>query len=47
MPDTVVARLVVISVEVDTCIAFVERTVRELEVGDQVRGVLSDQFAVR
>jgi hypothetical protein len=47
MPDTVVARLVVISVEFETCIAFVTQTVRELEVGDQVRGVISDQFAVR
>ena len=47
MPDTVVARMVVISVESEISVAFVTQTVRELEVGDHVRGVLSDQFAVR
>jgi len=47
MPDTVVARMVVISVEFETCVAFVTETVRELEVGDQVRGVVADRYAVR
>ena len=47
MPDTVVARMVVISVDFETCAAFVTHTVRELEVGDQVRGVVADRYAVR
>ncbi|MEE2673488.1 MAG: LysM peptidoglycan-binding domain-containing protein [Myxococcota bacterium] len=47
MPDTVVARMLVISVEPQTCVAFVTQTVRELEVGEHVRSVTNGQFAVR
>ena len=48
MPDTVVAQLVVISVEPESAVAFVTQTVRELEIGDGVRGVLlEDRLALR
>ena len=47
MPDTVVAQMVVISVESATCVAFVTQTVRELEVGDHVRSVTTGHLAVR
>lgn len=42
MPDTVVAELVVIGVEPETSIAYITETDRELEVGDDVRGVMAD-----
>jgi hypothetical protein len=48
MPDTVIASLVVISVEPEVSVAFITETDRELEVGDGVRGVMAeDQLAVR
>ena len=47
MPDSVMASMVVISVEAETCVAFVTETVRELEIGDHVRAVTDDRFAVR
>ena len=42
MPDTIVAELVVIGVEPETSIAYITQTERELEVGDDVRGVMDD-----
>ncbi len=47
MPDTVIAQMVVISVEPETSVAFVTETKRELGIGDQVRAVGPDQLAVR
>jgi len=48
MPDTVIAQLVVISIEPESCVAFVAQTVRELQIGDTVRGVLrNDRLALR
>ena len=47
MPDTVVAQMVVIGVEPETSVAFVMQSVRELEIGDHVRGVGADQLAAR
>jgi nucleoid-associated protein YgaU len=47
MPDTVVARMVVISLEPETSVAFVTHTERELEIGDTVRGVMPDRLAAR
>jgi hypothetical protein len=48
MPDSVVAQLVVTRVEPESSVAFVTRTVRELEVGDNVRSVVvSDDVAAR
>ncbi len=47
MPDTVVAEMVVVSIDSESCVAFVTETVRELEIGDHVRTVMNDQFAVR
>jgi hypothetical protein len=47
MPDTVVAQMVVIGVEPETSVAFVMHSVRELEIGDHVRGVDADQLAAR
>lgn len=47
MPDSVVAQMVVISLEPETSVAFVTQTVRELVIGDHVRAVANDQFAVR
>jgi hypothetical protein len=46
MPDTVVAELVVTRVEPESSVAFVTQTVRELEIGDDVRSVVgSDELA--
>ena len=48
MPDTVIAELVVVGVEAESSVAFITGTDRELEIGDQVRGVMADdQFAAK
>jgi hypothetical protein len=48
MPDTVIADLVVIGVEPETSVAYITQTTRELEVGDDVRGVMAeDPFATQ
>jgi nucleoid-associated protein YgaU len=47
MPDTVVARMVVINVEPESSVAFVTHTKRELLIGDMVRGVMADRLAAR
>jgi hypothetical protein len=47
LPDTVVAELVVISVQPEVSAAFVMGTRRELQIGDDVRGATPPRFAGR
>lgn len=45
LPDTVIARMVVISVKPETSAAFVTQTKRELLIGDDVRGLTQPRYA--
>ncbi len=45
MPDTTIARMVVIAVRPETCGAFVTETKRELAIGDSVRGLTRPRYA--
>ncbi len=47
MPDSVVARMIVIRVEPESSVAYVTETNRELEIGDTVRSTPADHFAAR